>query len=276
MTRIISIANRKGGVGKTTTVINLGVALAQMKQKTLLIDLDPQGALSAGVGVDATNQEETIYTLLMDDEFPPNRVTTPVQAYLDLIPANADLSAAEIELIPEIRRELILRRVLEPLNGWYDFILIDCPPSLNLLTINALCASHEVIVPLQCEHFATRGIQMMLDTIERIQSRLNPELKLRGILATMYSTGTIHAREVLEEIRSTFGDKVFDVVIYKSIRFAEASEAKRAIVEYSEKHKGAKAYKKLAEILLEDGEAVEPEPEPASNEYGWQNIGSEL
>lgn len=276
MTRIISIANRKGGVGKTTTVINLGVALAQMKQKTLLIDLDPQGALSAGVGIDAANQEDTIYTLLMDDEFPANQITTPIQAYLDLIPANADLSAAEIELIPEIRRELILRRVLEPFDGWYDFILIDCPPSLNLLTINALCASQEVIVPLQCEHFATRGIQMMLDTIDRIRGRLNPELELRGILATMYSTGTIHAREVLEEIRSTFGDRVFDVIIYKSIRFAEASEAKRAIVEYSEKHKGAKAYKKLAEILLEDGEADEPEPEPASNEYGWQNIGSEL
>jgi chromosome partitioning protein len=273
MTRTISIANRKGGVGKTTTVINLGVALAQMKQKTLLIDLDPQGALSAGVGIDAANQEETIYTLLMDDEFPANQITTPIQAYLDLIPANADLSAAEIELIPEIRRELILRRVLEPFDGWYDFILIDCPPSLNLLTINALCASQEVIVPLQCEHFATRGIQMMLDTIDRIKGRLNPELELRGILATMYSTGTIHAREVLEEIKTTFGDKVFDVIIYKSIRFAEASEAKRAIVEYSAKHKGAKAYKKLADILLEDGEAVEPEPEPASN---WQNIGSEL
>jgi chromosome partitioning protein len=274
MTRIISIANRKGGVGKTTTVINLGVALAQMKQKTLLLDLDPQGALSAGVGIDPGSQEETIYTLLMDDDFPVNQVTTPVQAYLDLIPANGDLSAAEIELIPEIRRELILRRVLEPLDGWYDFILIDCPPSLNLLTINALCASHEVIVPLQCEHFATRGIQMMLDTIDRINGRLNPELELRGILATMYSTGTIHARDVLEEIKETFGDKVFDVIIYKSIRFAEASEAKRAIVEYSEKHKGAKAYKKLAEILLEDEEAVEPEPEP--NEHGWQNIGSEL
>ena len=276
MTRIISIANRKGGVGKTTTVINLGVALAQQKQKTLLIDLDPQGALSAGVGIDTGSQDETIYTLLMDDDYPANQVTTPIQAYLDLIPANADLSAAEIELIPEIRRELILRRVLEPVNNWYDFVLIDCPPSLNLLTINALCASKEVIIPLQCEHFATRGIQMMLDTIERINGRLNPDLQLRGILATMYSTGTIHAREVLEEIKETFGDKVFDVVIYKSIRFAEASEAKRAIVEYSDKHKGAKAYKKLADILLEDGDAVEPEPETASDEYGWQDIGAEL
>jgi chromosome partitioning protein len=274
MTRIISIANRKGGVGKTTTVINLGVALAQMKQKVLLIDIDPQGALSAGLGIDASDLDETIYTILMDNDFPANQVISPVQAYLDLIPANADLSAAEIELIPEIRRELVLRRVLEPLKSWYDFVLIDCPPSLNLLTINALCASQEVIVPLQCEHFATRGIQLMLDTIDRIQGRLNPELELRGILATMYSTGTIHAREVLEEIRSTFGDKVFDVIIYKSIRFAEASEAKRAIVEYSTKHKGAKAYSKLAKILLED--PIAEEPEPARDPVGWQSVGSEF
>jgi chromosome partitioning protein len=252
MTRTIAIVNRKGGVGKTTTVINLGVALAEMKQKVLVLDLDPQGALSAGLGVDATALDATIYTLLMDNEYPVSRVIRPVQAYLDLIPANGDLSAAEIELIAEIRRELILRHVLEPLNSWYDFILIDCPPSLNLLTINAMCACQEVIIPLQCEHLATRGIQMMLDTIERIRARLNPDLELRGILTTMYSTGTVHARDVVDEMRAEFGDKVFDVTIHKSIRFAEASEAKKAIVEHSSNHKGSLAYKKLAKILLED------------------------
>jgi chromosome partitioning protein len=252
MTRIIAIVNRKGGVGKTTTVINLGVALAEMKQKVLVLDLDPQGALSAGLGIDATTLDATIYTLLMDNEYPISRVIRPVQAYLDLIPANGDLSAAEIELIAEIRRELILRRVLEPLNSWYDFILVDCPPSLNLLTINAMCACQEVIIPLQCEHLATRGIQMMIDTIDRIKARLNPDLELRGILTTMYSTGTVHARDVVDEIRAEFGDKVFDVIIHKSIRFAEASEAKKAIVEHSSTHKGSLAYKKLAKILLED------------------------
>jgi chromosome partitioning protein len=258
MTRTIAIVNRKGGVGKTTTVINLGVALAEMKQKVLLIDIDPQGALSAGLGINASMVDATIYTLLMDNDYPISRAVQPVQAYLDMIPANGDLSAAEIELIAEIRRELILRRVLEPLNAWYDFILLDCPPSLNLLTINALCACQEVIIPLQCEHLATRGIQMMLDTIERIKARLNPALELRGILTTMYSTGTVHARDVLREMRAEFGDKVFDVIVHKSIHFAEASEAKKAIVDYASKHKGAVAYKKLAKILLDDQTAAKP------------------
>lgn len=251
MTQTISIANQKGGVGKTTTVINLGVALAQMKKKTLVLDLDPQGALSAGLGIDANNVEHTVYDLLLNpDQLPVNRVIYPAQTYLDLIPANNHLAAAEIELIPELRRELVLRSVLEPLDGWYDFILIDCPPSLSLLTVNALCASDGVIVPLQCEYLAMRVLRDLLESIVRIKERLNSELELTGILATMYSTGTVHAREVLEEIRAAFGDKVFDVVIHKSIRFAEASVANRSISEYASNHKGAKAYQKLAKKLV--------------------------
>jgi chromosome partitioning protein len=251
MTQTISIANQKGGVGKTTTVINLGVALAQMKKKTLVLDLDPQGALSAGLGINANGVEHTIYELLMNpDDIPVNRAIYPAQTYLDLIPANSQLAAAEIELIPELRRELVLRNVLEPLDSWYDFILIDCPPSLSLLTVNALSASQGVIVPLQCEYMAMRVLRDLLDSIVRIKDRLNPELELTGILATMYSTGTIHAREVLEEIRAAFGDKVFDVVIHKSIRFAEASVANRAMTDYASAHKGAKAYQKLAKKLI--------------------------
>lgn len=251
MTRTIAIANQKGGVGKTTTVINLGVALAQLQKKTLVVDIDPQGALSAGLGIDGYSLEETIYTALMDPEFLVNRIIHPVGAYLDLIPANIELASAEIELIAEIRREFILHRTLEPLNAWYDFILVDCPPSLGLLTTNALCASQEVVIPMQCEYFAMRGIRLLLDHIKKINSRLNPTLELAGILATMYSTGTIHAREVLEEIQQVFGDKVFDVIIYKSIRFAEASVANQSIVEYAQKHKGAQAYKKLAKALID-------------------------
>jgi len=250
MTRIISVANQKGGVGKTTTVVNLSAALAQMKQKVLAIDMDPQGALSVGLGVDGYRLEQTLYTALMDAEFSVNRVIYPVKAYLDLIPANIDLASAEVELIAEIRREFILSRMLEPLDNWYDFILIDCPPSLGLLTTNALCASQEVIIPMQAEYFAMRGIRLLLDHIKKINERLNPQLNLTGILTTMYSTGTIHAREVLDEIRSVFGDKVFDVVVYKSIRFAEASVASQAIVEYAGQHKGARAYKRVARELL--------------------------
>ena len=252
MARVIAIANQKGGVGKTTTVINLGAIFAQMEKKTLLVDLDPQGALSAGLGFDVDDiQQTTTYTLLVTPELHVSSAIRPVKTYLDLIPTNQDLISAEIELIPEIRREHTLRRVLEPLDAWYDFILIDCPPSLGLLTTNGLCASKEIVVPLQCEFFAMRGLQLLLEHVQKTKQRLNSDLELTGILATMYSTGTIHAREVLEEIRETFGDKVFDDVIYKSIRFAEASVASMAMVDYSDNHKGARAYRRVAQALLE-------------------------
>ncbi len=258
MTRKIAVANQKGGVGKTTTVVNLGAALAQMQKKTLVVDLDPQGALSVGMGIDGYGLEKTIYTALMDPDLAIRDIIHPVKAYLDLIPASIELASAEMEMIAEIRRELTLRRILEPLEPWYDFVLIDCPPSLGLLTINALCASREVLIPMQCEYFAMRGLRLLLDSINKVKDRLNPDLELTGILATMYSTGTIHAREVLEELRDVFGEKVFDTVIFKSIRFAEASVASQAIVEYASKHKGAVAYRAIAKALVNLGPGNRP------------------
>ncbi len=250
-TRIIAVANQKGGVGKTTTVVNLGVALAQMEKRTLAVDLDPQGALSVGLGIDGDGLEDTLYTAMMDANLPVQRIIHPIKAHLDLIPSNIELASAEMELIAEIRRERILSRILGAVQEEYDYILIDCPPSLGLLTINALCACQQVLIPMQCEYFAMRGIRLLLDAIEWVRSRANRKLTLGGILVTMYSTGTIHSREVLDEIRAVFGDKVFEQVIYKSIRFAEASVASQAIVEYASKHKGAQAYQDLARTIAE-------------------------
>jgi chromosome partitioning protein len=253
MTRTIAVANQKGGVGKTTTVVNLGVVLAELGQRTLVVDFDPQGALSAGLGVDSYALEETVWDALLDPGYPVERIVHSCRTYLDLLPANSKLASAELELIAEFRREFALDRVLEPLKSAYDIILIDCPPSLGLLTTNALCAAQELLIPLQCEFFAMRGIRLLLGAIERIQQRLNPELEIVGILATMYSTRTVHAREVLSETREVFGAKVFDVVVYKSIRFAEASVAGQAMAEYASDHKGTMAYRALAQELLQRG-----------------------
>jgi len=224
--------------------------LAELGQRTLVIDFDPQGALSAGLGVDSYALDRTIWDVLLDPVLPAEQVVHAVRAGLDLLPANSELARAEMELIAELRREFVLDRVLEPLESAYDVILIDCPPSLGILTTNALCAAQEVLIPLQCEFFAMRGIRLLLGAIERVQQRLNPDLEIVGILATMYSTRTVHAREVLNETREVFGDKVFDVVVHKSIRFAEASVASQAMAEYSGAHRGALAYRELAQELL--------------------------
>lgn len=257
-TRTIAVANQKGGSGKTTTVVNLGFALAQMQKRVLAVDLDPQGALSAGLGIDGDGLQETVYTALLDGDFAINRIIYPVKAYLDLLPANIDLASAEIELIAEAQREFHLQRILEPIQQWYDYILIDCAPSLGLLTLNALSASREVLVPMQCEYSAMRGVRPLLEALEHVRAHHNPELDLGGILATMYSTGNVHSREVLDQIRAIFGDKVYDVVITKSIRFAEASVASQSILEYAAYHKGAEAYRILARRIADSVENNRP------------------
>jgi chromosome partitioning protein len=252
-TRTLAIVNQKGGVGKTTTAINLSVALAELELKTLVVDLDPQGALSVGLGVEGASLDHTVYSAMMEPGFDINRVVYPLQPFLDLIPANIELASAEMELIAEIRREYILQRVLDPIARGYDYILLDCPPSLGLLTINALTACNEALIPMQCEYFAMRGIRMLLQAIDWIKVRVNSELQLGGILVTMYSTGTIHHREVMDEVRAVFGTKVYRSVIQKSIRFAEAAVASQSLVEYAPEHKGTQSYRALAQEIVGQG-----------------------
>ncbi len=258
MSVVIAIANQKGGVGKTTTAINLGAALAELGRHTLLMDMDPQSALSGAVGLDSNNLPQTIYNVLVDSGVPMRAIIRQLRPNLDVAPSNIDLAAAEVELVSAMGREYILKEVIAPVRDDYDYVLIDAPPSLGLLTVNALTASNEVIIPLQCEYLALRGMRFLLETIEKVKTKLNPELEIRGILPTMYNTRTLHAQEVVEEIRSMFGDKVFDVVIKSSIRFAEAPLAHQPILEYDPNHAGAMAYRQLAEVIVDGEKTSQP------------------
>jgi chromosome partitioning protein len=261
MGRIISLANQKGGVGKTTTTINLGAALAELANRLLLVDFDPQGALSVGLGVNPMFVDLTIYNLLLDRSVDPGAaVMKTATPGVDLLPSNIDLSAAEVVLVSEVAREQALKRALAPLKPLYDYILIDCPPSLGLLTVNALTASDSVIIPLECEYFALRGMALLLETVDKVRDRLNPELELQGIIATMYDGRTLHGREVLERVREAFGAKLFATVVARTIRFAEAPVAGESILSYASDSKGAAAYRALAkEVLgLDHDQASEP------------------
>lgn len=249
---IVSLCNQKGGVGKTTTTINLGAALVEAGRKVLLVDFDPQGSLSVGLGINPHTLERSIYNLLLSREFTPQEVVRQTSVSgLDILPANIDLSAAEVQLVSEVAREQTLQRVLNRLRGDYDFILIDCAPSLGLLTINALTASDWVIMPLELEFFALRGIALLTDTISKVQDRLNPELRVLGLLGTMYDSRTLHAREVLERIVEAFGDQVFHTVIKRTIKFPETTVAGEPITSYAPSSPGADSYRQLArEVLL--------------------------
>lgn len=252
--RIIAMCNQKGGVGKTTTSINLAASLAEYGRKVLLVDFDPQGAASAGLGINAMALDRTIYDEMVATKPDVTRIIQPTSVPgLDVAPANIELSAAEIQLINEVAREQSLARVLRPVMDIYDVIIVDCQPSLGLLTINALTAAHGVIIPLEAEFFALRGVALLVDQIERVQDRLNPRLEIDGVLLTMVDTRTIHAREVIALIKERFADKVFKTMIARTVKFPDATIAAEPITSFAPGHAGAKAYKQLARELIARG-----------------------
>jgi chromosome partitioning protein len=253
--RIIALCNQKGGVGKTTTTINLAASLAEYGRRVLAVDFDPQGALSAGLGV-TTHDVPTVYDLLLDTKRDPREVIAHTRVDgLDVLPANIDLSAAEVHLVNEVARETILARVLRHVAGEYDVILIDCQPSLGLLTVNALTAAHGVLIPLECEFFALRGVALLVETIDKVRDRLNPALELDGLVATMYDARTLHSREVLERVVDAFGDDVFETVIGRTVKFPDASVAGVPITQFAPEHAAAQAYLRLARELVARGDA---------------------
>ncbi|MDK8601119.1 MULTISPECIES: ParA family protein [Trueperella] len=254
--RIIAMCNQKGGVGKTTTSINLAAALAEYGRKVLIVDFDPQGAASAGVGINAMSLERTLYDEMLSAKPDITRIIHHTSTEnLDIVPSNIELSAAEIQLINEVAREQSLLRVLRPVVNDYDIIIVDCQPSLGLLTINALTAAHGVMIPLEAEFFAMRGVALLIDQIERVQDRLNPQLSIDGVLLTMVDTRTLHAREVISTIRQQFGDRVFETQIPRTVRFPDATVAAEPITSYDPKSKGAQAYRCLARELISRGGA---------------------
>jgi chromosome partitioning protein len=254
--RIISMVNQKGGVGKTTSTINLGAALAGYGRKVLMVDFDPQGALSAGLGVSPHELDTTIYNVMMERSVSARDALVQTEFEgIDLLPANIDLSAAEVQLVNEVAREQVLERVLRQVRDDYDVVLIDCQPSLGLLTVNALTASHGVIIPLTAEFFALRAVALLVETIEKIQDRINPDLQVDGVLATMFDARTLHSKEVVGRLVEAFGDRVFETVIKRSIKFADATVAAEPITAFAEKHEGAKAYRTLARELIWRGGA---------------------
>jgi chromosome partitioning protein len=250
--RVVAVCNQKGGVGKTTTTINLGAALAERGRRVLLVDFDPQGALSVGLGIQPHELDATVYNLLMERGITARDVLfkTNVDG-MDLLPSNIDLSGAEVQLVHEVGREFVLGRVLQPVIADYDVILIDCQPSLGLLTVNALSAADGVIVPLECEYFALRGVALLMETIDKVQTRISPKLVLDGLLATMYDSRTLHTREVLAGVVKGFGDKVYHTVISRTVRFPDSSVAGEPITRFDPTSNGANAYRELAREVLD-------------------------
>lgn len=250
MGKIIVIANQKGGVGKTTTAINLSASLAAMENKVLLIDIDPQANSTNGVGVDSRNLDSTIYQALIDEEPIKNIIVNSSMPNLFLLPSHIDLVGAEIELVSKENREIVLKKILYEIRDTFDFLIIDCPPSLGLLTLNALTAADSVIIPVQCEYYALEGLGQLLNTISIVKHRLNPEIDIEGVLLTMFDGRLRLSNQVAEEIRNHFGNKAFHTVINRNIRLSEAPSFGKPVILYDALCAGANNYLELAKELL--------------------------
>ena len=249
--RIIAVANQKGGVGKTTTAINLSACLAQAGKKVLIIDADPQGNSTSGLGFEKNEIENTIYEILLDEIKIQDAILNTCVENLQILPSNINLSGAEIELIGKEKREYILSNAVNTIKDNYDFIIIDCPPSLNLITINALTSSDTVLVPIQCEYFALEGLEQLLHTIGLVKDRLNPSLEMEGVVFTMYDARTNLSMEVVEEVKKDLGENIYKTIIPRNVRLGEAPSHGLPIIMYDSRSKGAESYRLLAEEVIE-------------------------
>lgn len=254
MGRIIVIANQKGGVGKTTTSINLSASLAKLEKKVLVIDMDPQGNTTSGLGIDKENAENNIYDLLLGECEIEDSIVENVYENLSVIPSNINLAAAEIELIGVEEKEFILKKALDQVKDRYDFVLIDCPPSLNLLTINSMCAGDTVLVPIQCEYYALEGLTQLMHTIQLVTDRLNPDLEIEGVVFTMYDARTNLSLQVVENVKENLQQNIYKSIIPRNVRLAEAPSYGMPITEYDAKSTGAESYLLLAEEVIHRGE----------------------
>ncbi|NHM13937.1 ParA family protein [Xiamenia xianingshaonis] len=251
--RIVAIINQKGGVGKSTTAINLSASLGVLGKKVLLVDLDPQGNSSSGLGIEKSRVENCIYNVLLDDVALSDVIIADVCNGVDVAPATINLAGAEVELVSEIARENRLKDALKSARGTYDYVFVDCPPSLGLLTVNALVAADSLLIPIQCEFYALEGVTKLIDSMKRVKSRLNPSLDIFGVLLTMYDGRTTLARQVADEVRSFFGETVFDTLIPRTVKLSEAPSFGLPITEYDPSGKGALAYGALAKEVVQRG-----------------------
>lgn len=253
--KIVAVANQKGGVGKTTTALNLAAGLAQLDQRVLLIDMDPQGNATTGCGIELGEDEQTLYDLLVGQASAAEIAIEVDHLGFDVLPGNGDLTAAEVALMDREDRALVLKAALEPVLGRYDHILIDCPPALNVLTLNALTAADGLLIPMQCEYYAMEGLSALLGTLEQIQSTVNPDLEMMGLVRTMFDVRNNLSAEVSQQLQSHFGDKLFTTVVPRNVRVAEAPSFGQSVIHYDPQSRGATAYQGLAsEYLRRSGE----------------------